>query len=132
MKETWIIPINLKYFDLYGHLQQSNIIAIKKLRNTKDDDTVYLYIASPESEIRFRGIVVKERCTAEDLQKHIYVQKMNSFNEYNYFLIRVEKEFPKGTFPYSALKTNDIGQVQTLARASKKLKNYLLAKEEEL
>ena len=132
MIETWVIPINLKYFDIYEHLQKTNEIAIKRLRNPIEGDIVYVYIASPESEIRFKGKVIKEKCNEDDLKKHTYITNMINYKEYNYFLIRIDKEYPKGLFQYKDLRSNDIGQVQALARASRKLKEYIELKEKEL
>lgn len=131
MKEIWIAPTNPKYFDVIEYLSFHDEILIKK--NKKRlllDDTVYIYISNPVKEIRYKGHVIMEKCSAETLDKHPYINNLNNEFSYDYALVKIDTIFKNGTYCYEELKKNGIGQVQLIARASKQIKTYFNLKED--
>lgn len=126
MVESWVLPCNLKLFDLVSHLESSDSVIWKRLRSVKEGDVVYIYIGAPYSEIRYKGVVESIRVDKELLTKHPYAEQFIRLScEDELFKIAVEFEFPSGKYTFKNLKSYGLGQVQTMARADRRLKRYL-------
>lgn len=52
-EETWIVPVNPKYYDIEKAFSESDEIIWKQSNNILAGDSVYLYIASPLSAIAY-------------------------------------------------------------------------------
>ena len=57
--ETWIVPVNPKYYDLEKAFAASNEIIWKQSNNILAGDTVYLYISAPVSAIAYKCAVLE-------------------------------------------------------------------------
>ena len=56
----WIIPANLKYYDVFGELSKFGVIEWRqRLKDVSVGDIVYIYLSKPESYIAFKCIVEK-------------------------------------------------------------------------
>lgn len=56
----WIIPANLKYYDVFGELSRFGIIKrSQRLKDVSVEDIVYIYLSKPESYIAFKCVVEK-------------------------------------------------------------------------
>ena len=119
----WIVPCNAKKFDIFKHLQANNEIAFKRVGALRKDDTAYIYLSSPYSEIKFRCTVINDQMSTEELDKHPYA--VDKFSANRYILIRIDEEYEHGSLPLAKLKENGLGQVQRQARADGKLLNYI-------
>lgn len=124
MQEIWIIPTNPKYFDVEKHLEKSSELVIKKTKMINIGDIAYIYVASPVSQIKYKGIVANCDCDEEILSKHSYARTIQNNGPTKYFLVKIEKTFDDNTYKYSDLKEHGIGQVQNVARASRQIKEY--------
>ncbi len=51
--ETWIVPVNPKYYDIEKAFSESDEIIWKQSNHILSGDTVYLYIAAPVSAIAY-------------------------------------------------------------------------------
>lgn len=126
MKETWIIPCNNNIFNVTEYLSKSNEIAFKQLRNIQIGDDVYLYISGDKGQIKYKGHVIETNCTESTMVNHNYAISTDFWGKrYHYFLVKIDYTVPDNLLPYTELKTNGIGQVQTQARASRLLLNYI-------
>lgn len=126
MQEIWIAPTNPKYFDVIEYLKTNKELAIKSnQKKVNVGDIVYIYIAAPISQIKYKGTVIKNECDAETLNDHNYVFDINNDIKTSFFLVEIDTEFVEGTFPYTILKEKGIGQVQILARASRTIKAFI-------
>lgn len=55
--KKWMIPANPKYFDLKGCLEKLGYVYWRQHFNFQTGDIIYIYVASPESAVRFKCIV---------------------------------------------------------------------------
>ena len=60
-KETvsWIVPANPEYYDVIAHFGKRKEITWKQGARIREGDIVYMYIAAPFSEIRYKCLVTK-------------------------------------------------------------------------
>ena len=129
-QENWIAPTNPKYFDVAKYLKRNRDLVIKSdKKRVSAGDVVRVYIAAPISEIKFKGTVVESECDKDTLKKHDYISSFINDSKAQFFLVSIDTEFADGTYPYSILKENGIGQVQILARASREIKMYFKKRE---
>lgn len=56
----WIIPANLKYYDVFGELKRFDVIEWRqRLKNVCEGDAVYIYLPALQRYIAFKCIVEK-------------------------------------------------------------------------
>lgn len=133
MKENWIVPCNLKYFDIDKHLSEHDEIVFKKLKSINVGDSAYIYVSGENGQIKYKGTVLNVNCDDSVMERHSYAKAVNSYGQpYKYFLIKIEQRFPNGLLMFKELKENGLGQVQVQARTSRKLQFYLDQKEESI
>ena len=88
MIECWVVPCNIKHFDLVSHFEKSDTVVWKNSFTIKQGDTVYIYIGSPISEIRYRCTVISDSVTDEVLAENRYAIVEKTGN--NYFSKKVK------------------------------------------
>ena len=130
MTETWVIPCNIKYFDVISHFKENKRVVWKNSFSIHKGDIVYLYLSSPYGEIRYKCIVINDSVDEEVLKTNSYaipIKKTNSYfsKKEKYIEIEYVCEFPEGTFTLSKLKEHGLGQIQIQARANRKLQQYI-------
>lgn len=106
--KTWLVPCNVKNFDIFEYLKTSSVVYFKKNRALKAGDIVYIYLAKPYAEIRFRGVVKESSVNYKEARM---TQKVANTADRTYVAIEIEKEFDEGTLVYSELKTHGLNQV---------------------
>lgn len=68
----WIIPANLKYYDVFGELSRFGVIEWRqRLKDIHEGDIVYVYLSAPDSYIALKCIVEKtnilhDNCEIDD------------------------------------------------------------------
>ena len=130
MIEHWIIPCNVKFFDLIDHFKNNKTVVWKNAFTIKKDDIVYVYIGSPYSEIRYKCRVISDKVDDALLEKNSYaIPKHNSNNYFSkktkYIQLELVCEYPTGTYKLTDLKDHGLGQVQIQARTDRRLQAYL-------
>ena len=116
---NWIVPCNVKHFDIFQHFKETDEVAFKRVGALRNGDIAYIYLSAPYSEVRFSCKVIDERMSEDKLKSHKYV--IDKFDSNIYVLLKLEKVYEKGCLPLKALKENGLGQVQRQARADKEL-----------
>lgn len=58
MAEKWIIPCNIKVYDVIEHFKSSKRIVWKNSFTIHPGDVAYLYLSAPFSEIRYKCLVI--------------------------------------------------------------------------
>ena len=91
----WIMPCNLKVFDIIQHVNKNNIVVWKKLIRAKEGDIVYIYVGMPVQKIMYKGIVRNIKVGEELLKQHSYA-KVNNFDNNTYMEIEIAKEYKDG------------------------------------
>lgn len=130
MAENWIIPCNVKFFDVIAHFKKNNRVVWKNSFTIRKGDTAYLYLSSPYGEIRYKCIVVNDKVDDELLGANSYAIPEKKSNNYfskkeKYIELEYVCEFPAGTFSLPKLKEHGLGQVQIQARTDRKLQQYI-------
>ncbi len=137
MNESWIVPCNPKVYDIVKHFTHLNKIVWRNAFTMKPGDSAYLYFSLPLSEIKYKCIVVSDEISQEMLAENSYAIPKRKPNNYfskrdKYIILKLEKEFPQGTFPLIDLRKHGLGQVQLQARLNRQLREYICSVEDAL
>ena len=130
MNEKWIIPCNLKYFNVEAHFQTTNEVVWNNTFTMKTGDTVYIYVTAPESAIRFRCKIISDKVDEQKLLENAYaIPKRESHNYFShknkYVVLKLERRYPASFLTLAKLRLHGLGQVQMQARANRELNKYL-------
>lgn len=128
--ENWIIPCNVKVFDVITHFKTSKTVIWKNAFTIKEGDTAYIYIGSPYSQIKYKCCVISDKVDDEELSQNQYAipakQSKNYFSKKEkYVKLEFEKEYPDNLLTLEVLKKNGLGQVQIQARTDRRLQRYI-------
>jgi len=69
---SWIVPCNLKYFDVVSHFKTSKKVVWKNISSVQPGDFVYIYLGVPFKEIRYKCLVLCENVSSDVLQQNGY------------------------------------------------------------
>ena len=127
---NWIIPCNVKYFDVINHFKASQTVVWKNISSAKVGDIVYIYLGSPFCEIRYKCIVISDTVSEETLQENKYAiprrpQSELYLVELKYIELQLVEEYPSGVLELHKLKDHGLGQVQVQAKTNDKLQRYI-------
>lgn len=134
MKENWIIPCNIKYFDVINYLQSHDDIVFRRISAINQGDVAYIYVTSPYCEIKYRCHVVCDDVSNEELKEHLYAipQKQSEYKKSRYVKLHVDFQYENGTMCLKDLKNHGLGQVQMQARTDRHVQAYINKVEETL
>ena len=130
MEEHWILPCNIRIYDVVQHFKRNKRIVWINSFSMKTGDIAYLYVASPFSEIKYECVVLNDQVDEVLLKENPYVipkKQINNFyiKKIKYVELELVSIFPEGTFTLAKLREHGLGQVQIQARADRDLKSYL-------
>lgn len=125
MKDYWIFPSNVKYFDIINYLNENRTIVWRRTASIHKGDIVYFYLAAPYAEIKYRGIVVDDDVAEEVIEKNSYAIPKNGNKKAKYVQIEIEFEYPSGVLTREELVKHGLGQVQVQARIDRRLKPFI-------
>lgn len=130
MADNWIIPCNIKHFDVITHFEHTSIAVWKNSFSIRKDDVVYIYIGAPYSEILYKCHVVSDAVDDITLKENPYaIPQKESHNFYSkklkYIQIQMDSRYPRGTFTLDKLREHGLGQVQIQARTDRKLQIFI-------
>ncbi len=128
MKDSWIIPCNMKVFDVVDHFATSDIICWKRGAGEKIGDDVYIYVGIPNKAVMYRCIVEDDRVSDEEMKKHQYATKGNLGAGYRYMKLRKEYVF-KEPVTLDELRETGLYMVRKQSRVDKKVLTILKNKE---
>lgn len=137
MIEHWIIPCNLKVFDVITHFKTNKQVVWKNSFTIKAGDIAYIYLGQPYSELKFKCRVISNDVDDELLKNNSYAIPAKKSNNYfskreKYIVMELLQEFPDKALPLDQLRKNGLGQVQIQARTDKKLLKHIMLIEEQL
>lgn len=130
MVEKWIIPCNVKRFNVIEHFRTNDTVVWKNSFTIRTGDIAYIYLGSPHGEIRYRCVVISDIVDEETLQNNKYaIQEQPSHNYFSkkikYIQMKLDREYPEGSLPLATLREHGLGQVQIQARLDRNLRKYL-------
>ena len=84
---TWIVPCNLKYYDVEGAFQTLKTVDWKqKVATVQKDDTVLIYISSPVRAILYNCTVVKTNKKESTIDDSTFVIKGDTYKDYGCYM----------------------------------------------
>jgi len=113
----WIIPCNPKYFDIDKAFEENKEILWKQSTDIKVGDIVYMYLASPYSEIRYKCKVTEANIPYEYEDKNLKINKVMK--------IKLLKKYPENKFSFKLLKEQGLKTVRGPQILSEKLSKFL-------
>lgn len=130
MKDNWIVPCNVKYFDIISHFKNHNEVVWKNSFTIKKGDTAYIYLSEPFGEIKYRCLVISDNVDDITLQKNSYAIPRKASKNYfskkiKYIKMKLEFEYPEGSLKRTDMMKNGLGQVQIQARTDRRLQRYI-------
>ncbi|MEG0191384.1 MAG: hypothetical protein RR681_09410 [Lachnospiraceae bacterium] len=130
MKENWIVPCNIKQFNVIEYFNISDTVVWKNSFTIHKDDIVYIYVGAPYSEILYKCVVISDDISDEILEENSYAIVTKPSNNYfskriKYIQMRLIKSYEKNTFTLEDLKKHGLGQVQIQARTDRRLQHYI-------
>ena len=126
MQENWIIPCNAKYFNVIERFQSFSWAIWKKAnRGINVGDIAYIYVGAPYSQILFKCEVVDDNVDKKTVAENDYAIQKEGLNGIDYIKIELRESYAPGTLSLQNLKKHGLGQVQTQARADRRLAAYL-------
>ena len=130
MTEKWIIPCNVKRFNVIEHFQHTDTVVWKNSFTIHKGDIAYIYLGAPYGEIRYRCVVISDTVDEATLQANPYaIQEQPSHNYFSkkikYVQLKLEHEYTAGLLPLQVLKEHGLGQVQIQARPDRNLRRFL-------
>lgn len=137
MSEKWIIPCNVKIFDVISHFKSNKRVVWKNSFTIHKGDIAYLYLGRPYGEIRYKCLVIDDSVSEELLNKNAYAIPDKKSNNYfskkeKYIQMEYISEFHEGLLTLEKLREYGLGQVQIQARTDRRLQQFIDACENEL
>lgn len=126
MKENWIVPCSVKFYDIIEHFRKNETIIIKKTSALRENDVAYVYVGTPYSQVKYKCVVVNDDVQQEILEKNSYaIRNSEDGKKINYVELRLEYTYEDGVFSLQELRKNGLGQTQRQARLDRKLRQYI-------
>lgn len=95
-KAWWIVPANPAYYDVEGAFRSQKELTWKQGRGIRPGDMVFIYLASPVSEIRYRCLVLETELPFSYEDEHVRMTHLMK--------IRLLQTYPAGTFTLPVLR----------------------------
>ena len=82
MAENWIIPCNIKVFDVISHFKTNKRVVWKNAFTIHKGDIAYLYLGRPYGEIRYKCVVINDVVDEDLLKANSYAIPAKKWNNY--------------------------------------------------
>lgn len=130
MLNCWIVPCNVKYFDVVTHFKKKKTVVWKNISCVQPGDTVYIYLGAPHKELRYKCVVLNDNVGTDVLLNNNYAMPRRPISslyqvEIKYMELELVDEYPSGTFVLNDMRSNGLGQVQVQAKTSSQLQKYI-------
>ena len=124
---TWIIPCNIRYYDVIGAFNRLNRIDWKQSTNIEPSDTVYIYVGKPYQAILYKCRVTKANLTSCEIDDSEFVLIGDNYVNYgNHMELQLERVFMENQLSFSKLKQEGLkGYIQSPRRANDRIQKLL-------
>jgi predicted DNA-binding protein (MmcQ/YjbR family) len=116
-QEHWIIPANPEFFNVIEHFTSSKEVLWKQSSRLQAGDIAYIYVTSPDSEIRFICEVLQTDIPYEYQDQNLKVKKAVK--------LKVLREIPKGLCPIRKMRELGVKAVRGQRTSSPELIDFL-------
>lgn len=117
----WIIPCNLKYYDVKGAFQKLNCLDWKQSnKSIQAGDEVFIYIGNPIKAIKYRCKVNKANFDVREIDDSEFILTGDAYETYgNYMELELLEEFDDEKYSLDVLRANGLkGNIQCPRRAN--------------
>lgn len=122
----WVIICNPAFYDVLGAFKNFNCIEWKQSTNIQKGDTVYIYLARPYKEIRYKCRALEVDLKTPTIDDSEYVLDGDPYKDYGrYVRLELVTEYNENQCPYTELKKHGLKSVQGPSRASEELSQYM-------
>jgi hypothetical protein len=122
--ERWIMPCNLKFFDIAEHLKENNLVVWKKPQGLKEGDVVYSYVGVPVQKVKYRFLVKAIDIPEDIISKHPYAKKDDIEHTRNYMLLAHDHTYEEG-ISLEQMKALGLFMVRKQTRLAWKISEYM-------
>lgn len=126
MSTQWIIPCNIKYYDVVGVFKKFKIIDWKQSTNISINDIVYIYLGKPWKQIKYKCIVREvnlKQASREDVE---FILDGSQYIDYGrYMRLELIDEYIDGMFTNLELKENGVTSVQGPRTVPERLRTFM-------
>jgi len=128
MSTSWIVPCNIKYFDIIGLFKRQKLVCYKQSTNVEAGDVVFIYIGQPYSEIKYRCRVLETNMPVCYIDDDAFVINGKVYLDYGRFMtLLLEEEYMNGQMTLHALHELGIkGSIQSPMKISPSLQERIL------
>ena len=106
---TWIIPCNVKYYDIIGAFEHLHRLNWKQSRKIEVGDEVYIYVGVPFKAIMFKCIVKKINLSEIEIDDSQFVIMGDKYLNYgNYMELELIQKFKEGQLKLEKLVENGL------------------------
>lgn len=122
----WIIPCNLKNYDVISAFNKHQDIQWKQSVNAAVGDEAYIYVTSPESRVMFKCIITEVDLPSVKVDDSEFVIDGSPFINYGrYLTLKLIEKFDSKEFSLEILKKNGLkGNLQSTIRVNSQLKDF--------
>ena len=111
--DSWVIPCDPNFYDVEGAFKELGAVEWRQSTYVQAGDTVYIYVASPVKEIRFKCVAEETDLygPAEIDDGRFYKGEPNKDGK-RHMRLRMVREYVEGQYPLSVLKEHGLANVQ--------------------
>lgn len=122
MKENWIIPCNVKAFDIIEHFKTSDTVCWRRGGKEVVGDDVYIYVGTPYQIVKFKCTVLDDCVSKEEMKNHDYATRGGYYGD-RFMKLKKIYTFDK-PIPLSELQNRGVYRVRKQSRIDRKLLEY--------
>ena len=129
---NWIIPCNLKLYDVYGAFKALNSLDwMQSNPNIEVGDYVYIYVGAPVSAIVFKCLVTKAKLKKIEIDDSKYVINGDKYLSASLHMeLKLIKQYPNDLFTAKILEEHDVkGRIMRQRRMKDTTKAFIDSKE---
>lgn len=121
----WVIISNPKLFKLVEAFKEFIEIDYKQSTNIRPNDIVYIYVAAPYKEIKYKCIAINVDKPNRDIDTSKYAIDNEKYRDVGRYMgLRLVEEY-NGILLFNDLKANGLKAVQGPSKVTKELSNYI-------
>lgn len=126
MVTEWIIPCNIKYYDVISAFKKFKSIDWKQSKDIKVGDIVYIYIGKPFQQIKYKCIVTINDLKEASRHDSEFILDGTQYIDYGrYMRLELIDEYIEGMFTSKELEENGVNFVQGLRTVPDTLSTFI-------
>jgi|SRR5690625_2415857 len=125
----WIIPCNIKHYDVIGAFNHMSTLNWKQSTNIKVGDTVYIYVSKPLGAIKYKTKVNAVDLTSVQIDDSEFVIHGSNYkNHGRYMELELIETFDDNLFTYDELKSFGLKSIKGPSKIKDNLSEFMFTK----